>query len=192
MTDKYSIIMTRSMERVLREKKLPLETALDFPQMYKLFSSNDLAAFVALQTMEELRSLHDAQGCALETIWSNNFRNTFPELSATILPMSHNPALVVTLREQLSVAPGAELDKDAAYVQIFDTAREAFFIVVDNGAVDYMRHDVNAIAVTRAIMKVLLNYMPLAVLARGNKMFKRWIRLAAVNNVLRPPQPVIE
>lgn len=197
MTEKHSIIMTRSMERVLREKKLPLETALDFPQMYKLFSPNDLAAFVSLQVIDDTRVLHDNSdisnlSTSLERLWTNNYKLEFPELVNTVRPMSYAPTVLQTLRDQLTLPQGCEVDKDANPIQIYDTAKDVFFIVIDTGYKEYMSYGVNEIAVVRAIMTVLMNYTPLNILAQSHKVFKRWIRLAAVNNVLRPPQPVIE
>lgn len=192
MTDKFAILMTRSMERVIREKKLSLETVLDYPAMSQLFSPNDLAVLVALQSHEGVKHLHADSRFALLDKWVASCKQgQSVELDSTIVPLSRSTTVLACLDDQIELPVGTELDKEASPVQVYDLATDVFIIVVDTGVRQYLMQSQNEMAVARVVMKVLMLYQPLHVVAKRSERFKRWLRLIATQSVLRPPQPVI-
>lgn len=193
MTEKHAIIVTSAMERALREKKLSLESLIDYPLMSQHFSPNDLAAFLALQTHPSVKTLWADSKFALIEKWSRSAnQEQFTELDSTLLPLSQSSAVQAYLNEQLNAPQGQEPDREACPVQVFDLASETFAISVEPGVKEYLTQSYNEIAVVRVIMKVLLQYIPLHLLACQPGVFQRWIRLTAIQSVLRPPQAVYE
>lgn len=191
MSDKQAILMTRSMERVLREKKLSLEVVLDYPTMSRMFSPNDLAALLALQSHEAVKTLHGNDCYALLDKWNISCKQEqLVELDSMIIPLSRSTAVAASLVDQLQLPTGVELSKEACPVQVFDMASSVFVIVVDSGIKNYLMVMSNEMAVARVIMKILFLYVPLHVLAKRSDRMKRWLRLISVQSVLRPPQPV--
>lgn len=190
MIPQHAIILTQSVVRVLKNKRLSLEVVTDYSQMRALFSQNDLAAILALQTSALTQSIHDSFYYALVDKWRSSAKEHVQELDSVLLPLSQSELVANYLREQLSLPEGKDLDPAASPVQVVDLNGSGIAVVLDVGAIQYLADGANKYTVVRAVMQVFLKYMPLDKLA-SQEWFRRLVHLSAVYSTLRPPQPVI-
>lgn len=190
MTPQHAIVLTQAATRVLKDKRLALEAVTDYCKMREIFSQNDLAALLALQTHELAAAVRDDVSYALAEKWRSSAAEHVQELDSVLLPLSQSDLVNNYLRDQLSLPEGEDLDPTAAPVQVVDLNGSGIAVLLDRGAVQYLTIGANQYTVVRAVVQVMLKYTPVEQLAI-REWFRRFVRLTAVHSPLRPPQPVI-
>lgn len=190
MTSQHAIVLTQSAARVIKAKRLPLEVVTDYSKMREMFSQNDLAAILALQSHELVSSIRDYVSYALVEKWKSSAPEHVQELDSVLFPLSQSDLVTNYLLEQLSLPQGVELDPAATPVQVVDLNDSGIAVILDRGAIQYLAIGSNKYTVVRAVVQVMLKYATVDQLATQG-WFRQLVHLTAVYSPLRPPQPVV-
>lgn len=193
MTSQHAIVLTQAMARAIKDKRLPLETVLDYAKMRELFSSTDLAALWALQASELVSAVRlDSPYALFDKSWAHSANPEYAkELVSTLIPLSASEVVINHLRDQISLPEGDELEPTAAPVQVVDLNGSGVAVVLDRGAVQYLSQGANKFTVMRAVTQVMLKYVPIHELSQA-EWFRRYLVLIGLYSPQRPPQPVIK
>ncbi len=190
MTSQHAIVLTQSVARVIKDKRLALEAVTDYSKMREIFSQNDLAALLALQTHEMVSAVRDDVSYALAEKWKCSACEHVQELDSVLFPLSQSALVTNYLLEQLSLPQGVELEPNATPVQVVDLNGSGIAVILDRGSVQYLAAGANKYTVVRAVVQVMLKYTAVEQLA-SRDWFRRLVHLTAVYSPLRPPQPVV-